>query len=178
MIREVVKAPPSVPENLILPRREKCPAEGCGGYLNHITQTATGPFFACPVCRKVYDDRDGKPAEKKPRTGECIEADCPLGCGGKARRFEGTYGPFWKCFCSPDKTFRDVEGKPVIKEDKPQARCPVKGCKGMAEQFTAKADARRFWKCKTCKNFFDDSDGKPMLQAGRERGKAPDKKAM
>jgi hypothetical protein len=101
-----------------------------------------------------------------------IEADCPLGCGKKARRFEGKYGFFWKCFCSPDVKFKDIDGKPVVPEERPpliSAKCPVKKCKGMAVRYNAKSDGRPFWKCDTCKNFFDDRDGKPAFRENREK---------
>jgi hypothetical protein len=99
-----------------------------------------------------------------------IEADCPLGCGKKARRFEGKYGLFWKCFCSPNVKFKDVDGKPVVPEERTptvSAKCPVKQCKGTAVRYTAKSDDRPFWKCETCKNFFDDADGKPVVRERR-----------
>jgi hypothetical protein len=111
-----------------------------------------------------------------PAKSEVVESDCPLGCGKKARRFEGKYGPFWKCFCSPNVKFKDVDGKPAVPEERApsvSAKCPVKKCKGTAVQYKAKSDGRLFWKCETCKNFFDDVDGKPVV---RESVKKQEKK--
>jgi hypothetical protein len=101
-----------------------------------------------------------------------IEADCPLGCGRKARRFDGKYGPFWKCFCSPNTKFKDVNGKPAVPEERAplaSVKCPVKKCKGMAVKYHAKSDGRPFWKCNTCKNFFDDAEGVPVMREKFEK---------
>jgi DNA topoisomerase-3 len=146
------------------PKRKKCLTEGCNGYLIRKTG-AYGPFFFCPTCKHVFRERDGEPAPASPRS-ETVEADCPLGCGKKARRFDGKYGPFWKCFCSPNVKFRDVDGKPAVPEERAQLamKCPVKRCKGTAVRYVAKADGRPFWKCETCKNFFDDADGTPVIR--------------
>ena len=38
----------------------------------------------------------------------------------------------------------------------------MRGCKGKAEKFNGKNGP--FWKCSTCRNFFDDVDGKPEIQ--------------
>jgi hypothetical protein len=84
---------------------------------------------------------------------------------------KGQYGFFWKCDCSPDLTFKDVDGKPVVREERPKAKCPVKKCKGTAEQYKAKSDGRLFWKCGTCGNLFDDADGKPVVREKKGKGK-------
>ena len=94
---------------------------------------------------------------------EKVEADCPLSCGKRARRWEGKYGFFWKCECSPDLIFKDVNGKPAVQETRPKEKCPVKGCKGTAQQFKTKDESRLFWKCSACQNMFSDVDGKPVV---------------
>jgi rubredoxin len=172
MVGEIVKEPldlAKIQGISGLPKRKKCLTEGCGGYL--IRKSGTyGPFFFCPTCKHIFRERDGEPAPAK-APGEVIEVDCPLGCGKKARRFEGKYGPFWKCFCSPNVIFKDVDGKPVVPEERPPVvsiKCPVKRCKGMAEQIRKK-DGGLFWKCRTCQNTFDDKDGKPVLRENREK---------
>jgi DNA topoisomerase-3 len=168
MVGEIVKEPLDVTkmqEISGLPRKRHCLTEGCGGYLVRKTG-AYGPFFFCPVCKHVYRERDGEPAPTSAGS-EVVEADCPLGCGKKARRFEGKYGAFWKCFCSPNVKFKDIEGKPAAPEERVaqvSAKCPVKRCKGTAVRYNAKSDGRLFWKCETCKNFFDDADGKPVFR--------------
>jgi uncharacterized C2H2 Zn-finger protein len=169
MVSGIVKAPldlTKIRELSGLPRRKRCLTEGCGGYLIRKVG-AYGPFFFCPSCKHVFRERerDGEPTPVK-SPGELIEADCPLGCGKKARRFEGKYGPFWKCFCSPDVIFKDVDGKPAVPEKRApllSEKCPVKRCKGTAEQIPKK-DGGLFWKCRTCRNTFDDRDGKPVIR--------------
>ena len=101
---------------------------------------------------------------KKKLEEEVVEAPCPLNCGRKARRFIGKYGPFWKCDCSPEATFKDVDGVPTIRETRTEENCPVKGCKGFAMRLLSKKDNRPFWKCAKCGNFFDDADGKPEIR--------------
>jgi DNA topoisomerase-3 len=96
--------------------------------------------------------------------GEVVEAPCPLGCGADARRFSGKYGFYWKCLCSPDVIFKDVDGIPVVKESRAEAPCPVKGCSGKAVRLISKKDGRSFWKCPKCEKFFDDNDGKPSIR--------------
>lgn len=59
-------------------------------------------------------------------------------------------------------TFKDVDGKPVVREERPKVPCPVRGCKGKAEKFNGKNGP--FWKCSTCRNFLDDVDGRPEIQ--------------
>jgi DNA topoisomerase-3 len=170
MVGEIVKAPLPIPEISELPRRKKCLTEGCNGYLRHIAK-GKNPFFACPVCGHTFNDRDGEPLERQQgEQSERIEADCPRGCGKKARRLKGPYGFFWKCDCSPEATFKDVDGKPVIREERPKAKCPVKSCKGMAEQYKTKSDGRLFWKCGTCGNAFDDAEGKPVVREKKRKG--------
>jgi DNA topoisomerase-3 len=171
MVGDIVREPLCIPEIPELPRKKKCLTEGCGGYLVRKTG-AYGPFFFCPACKHVFRERDGEPAPISANTG-VIEADCPLGCGKKARRFDGKYGPFWKCFCSPNVKFKDVDGKPAAPEKRAplvSAKCPVKGCKGMAEQHRAKNDGRLFWKCEACGNYFDDADGKPVVREKKGKG--------
>jgi DNA topoisomerase-3 len=101
-------------------------------------------------------------------SGEVIESPCPL-CGKNARRYEGKYGAFWKCACSPDITFKDVDGVPVVKEARTEAACPAKGCKGKAVRLVSKKDNRVFWKCDKCGNFFDDTDDKPAIRERKEK---------
>jgi DNA topoisomerase-3 len=173
MVGEIVKEPLNVPEMCEFPKRKKCLTEGCDGYLNRRKymnrRIGAGDFyFSCPVCKHVFYERDGELVAAPVKTpGEVVEADCPLGCGKKARRFDGKYGPFWKCFCSPNVKFKDVDGKPAVPEKRPPAvtaKCPVKKCKGTAVQHRAKIDGHLFWKCETCKNFFDDDDGKLVIR--------------
>ena len=152
MVAEVVESSLSIPEIPGVPRMKKCLKEDCVGYLRLI-KGVNGHFFACPVCKRTFGESKGEPVEKKD-SSEVIEADFPLGCGKKARQFTGTYGKFWKCFCSPDTTFKDVDGKPAARKDRLKAPCPVRGCKGQAEKLEGKNGT--FWKCKTCQNFFDD----------------------
>jgi rubredoxin len=175
MVGEIVKEPLRVPEIAELTRKKKCLTEGCDGYLDKRIG-AYGPFYACPVCKHAFRERGGEPVKTK-TGGDVMEAPCPLGCGKKARRFEGKYGPFWKCFCSPRVVFRDIDGKPAIPEERPRAKCPVKKCKGMAEQ-RRKKDGTLFWKCAVCQNFFDDKDGKPAIRENRESRAAKDAPGM
>jgi len=130
------------------------------------------------MVREITSDRLNVPDDipgmerRKTVSEEVIEAPCPLNCGGKARRLTGKYGPFWKCDCSPDVTFKDVDGAPVVREAKIEASCPTKRCMGMAMRLVSKKDNRVFWKCAKCGNFFDDSDGKPEIREKmREKGK-------
>jgi DNA topoisomerase-3 len=175
MVGEIVKEPldlTKIQGISGLPKKKRCVTEGCDGYLSQKIGSY-GPFFFCPSCKHVFRERDGEPVQRKaPEEGEVIEADCPLGCGKKARRFEGKYGPFWKCFCSPNVRFKDVDSKPVVPEERPSlisAKCPVTKCKGTAVRYNAKADGRLFWKCETCQNFFDDADGKPVIRERVEK---------
>jgi DNA topoisomerase-3 len=101
---------------------------------------------------------------KKPKSGEIVEAPCPLGCGGSARRYDGKYGPFWKCSCSPGLTFNDENGAPAVREQRTEAKCPAPNCKGKAMRLAGKKDGRLFWLCHLCGNFFDDADGKPAMR--------------
>lgn len=167
LVGEMVRSPLNVPEEIEgVQRRPQCLADGCTGYLRRI-KGKNGLFWACPICKATFSQGPGgNPLPKKASSGESIiEADCPLGCGRKARQFNGPYGPFWKCFCSPKTTFRDVEGHPEAREERPKAPCPVRGCKGKASKMQGRNGP--FWKCSVCQNFFDDKDGKPAL---RKRG--------
>jgi transposase-like protein len=173
MVGEIVKEPlnlTKIEEISGLPKKKQCLTEDCDGFL--IRKTGTyGPFYACPVCKHIFRERDGEPVRSTNASSEAVEADCPLGCGKKARRFNGKYGPFWKCFCSPNVKFKDVDGKPAVPEERTSlvsAKCPVKKCKGTVARYNAKSDGRPFWKCETCKNFFDDADGKPIVRESRE----------
>jgi DNA topoisomerase-3 len=171
MVGEIVREPLQVPEISGVSRKKRCLTEGCGGYLDRKTG-AYGPFFSCPACGRIFRERGGEPAAPAlaAASAEAIEADCPLGCGKKARRFVGKYGPFWRCFCSPDVRFKDADGKPAVPEERRpavSAKCPVKRCKGTAEQIKKK-DGGLFWKCRTCRNTFDDKNGNPVLREKRE----------
>jgi hypothetical protein len=114
----------------------------------------------------VPSDIPGLERRKEP-DGEIVEAPCPLGCGANARRFSGKYGFYWKCHCSADVVFKDVDGVPVVKESRVEAPCPAKRCSGKAVRLVSKKDGRPFWKCSKCGKFFDDADGKPVI---REKG--------
>jgi hypothetical protein len=126
-------------------------------------------FFSCSICHATFSDVDGSPVPKKDHTGKVMEAPCPLGCGKNARRFEGKFGAFWKCECSPDVTFRDVAGAPAVKAARIEAPCPANGCRGKAVRFVSGRDGLPFWKCSVCAGFFDDIDGTPILRVKKER---------
>jgi hypothetical protein len=152
-------------------RRKKCLIEGCNGYLKHIKDTKT-PFFSCFVCHATFNEVDGEPVPKKEKLPALAEAPCPMKCGGKAQKYEGKYGYFWKCSCSPGVIFRDADGAPAAKEARIDTACPVNGCKGRAVRFERKSYCRPFWKCAVCGNFFDDADGVPILREKKaKRGK-------
>jgi DNA topoisomerase-3 len=106
---------------------------------------------------------------KKEFDGEIVEAPCPMGCGANARRFSSKYGFYWKCLCSPDVIFKDVDGVPTVKESRTEASCPAKGCSGKAVRLQSKKDGRPFWKCPKCEKFFDDNDGKPAMREKKGR---------
>jgi DNA topoisomerase-3 len=153
-----------------------CLTDGCGGFLRRIAMPGKPAFFSCPLCHATFSDVNGVPVPKKKHTGDMVEAPCPRGCGRNARRFEGKYGAFWKCDCSPDVTFRDIDGVPAVKEPRDEALCkpcPANGCKGKAVRFGRKSDGRPFWKCSVCGGFFEDIDGAPILRKKKEqrRGK-------
>jgi DNA topoisomerase-3 len=99
---------------------------------------------------------------------EVVESPCPLGCGKGARRYEGKFGFFWKCACSPDVTFRDVDGAPAAREARAEANCPARGCGGRAVRYTNKNDGRPFWKCRKCGGFFDGADGRPKTREAKK----------
>jgi DNA topoisomerase-3 len=170
MVQEIVKAALDVSEIRDVPKKKKCPVAECEGFLRRV-EGKNGVFLACPICGNTFNvSPDGEPIAKKTAPdGEAVEADCPLGCGKKARRFKGMYGYFWKCRCSPNEIFADRDGKPAVKEKRPQFPCPVKGCKGTAVQLAAKTGGRLFWKCEKCRNFFDDKDGKPVIRKKQEK---------
>jgi uncharacterized C2H2 Zn-finger protein len=165
MVRGMVSGRLAVPSDISdvsgIPRRPGCLTDGCGGFLRRVSKPGKSPFFSCPLCHATFNDVDGSPVQKKKTSGEAVEAPCPLGCGGKARRSEGRYGYFWKCRCSPEIFFKDSNGAPAVPERRMETSCPVPGCKGKAIRFTRR-DGGRFWKCAKCGNFFDDIDGVPM----------------
>ncbi|MDR1510047.1 MAG: hypothetical protein LBS53_10445 [Synergistaceae bacterium] len=168
MVRDIIsgrlEVPPGISDMPGVTKKRKCLTEGCAGYLRHIAPPKKSPFFSCPVCNKTFNDVAGAPAPRKEWEGEIVEVPCPLNCGKNARRFEGKYGYYWKCLCSPDVTFKDVGGAPAAREERTEAKCPVSGCKGKAVRLESKKDGRAFWKCGVCGNFFDDVDGKPVTR--------------
>jgi DNA topoisomerase-3 len=175
MVRNIVSGSLDVPGDIPgMARRKKCLVDGCGGYLRHIKNAKT-PFFACPVCHATFGDAYGEPALRKEKLPALAEAPCPMNCGGKAQRYEGKYGYFWKCSCSPGVIFGDVGGVPALKETRVEAACPVKGCKGKAIRFERKSDGSTFWKCGACGNFFDDIAGAPVLREKKEKRRAKGK---
>jgi transposase-like protein len=178
MTREIISDPLRLPSDIPgLPRKKRCMTDGCDGYLNHVQREGKRPFFSCPLCRKTFNDTSGEPVPRKEYTEPVIEAACPMRCGRQARRYKSEYGYYWRCDCSPDETFRDVDGQPASPVERARASCPVMGCKGTAVRFQARVGDRLFWKCSKCGNFFDDSDGVPVIRekkgkhaAGRKRG--------
>lgn len=176
MVGTIVEEPLVVPEIGGVEKKKKCLKEGCDGWLRK-KEGKFGVFFSCPTCENTFNsDTQGNPVAKKVPTGEVVEANCPLGCGQKARQFSGEYGKYWRCRCSPDKTFKDEDCKPVVRDTKPTAHCPVKGCKGSVARFAKKDGGGLFWKCETCGNFFDDEGGKPKLRE-KKTEKKDEKKA-
>ena len=166
MVEGIVESPLLVPEISGVPRKKKCLTEGCGGYLRHVPK-GKDSFFACSTCGSTFKDCGGEPLERRKRDGETtekVEADCPLGCDGKARRWEGPFGFFWKCRCAPNVTFKDVDGRPVVREERPKEKCPVKDCKGTAVQYSTKDGSRLFWKCGVCQKTFNDVGAKPVIR--------------
>jgi DNA topoisomerase-3 len=169
MVGEIVSGNLEVPS--VIPgmeRLKKCPEVSCNGYLRHIKDVKT-PFFACPVCHATFSDSGGEPVPKKEKLPELAEHPCPMNCGGMAKKYQGKYGYFWKCSCSPGVIFGDADGVPAVREIRADAPCPVKGCKGKAVRFERKSDNRPFWKCPVCGNFFDDIDGVPALREKKEK---------
>jgi DNA topoisomerase-3 len=179
MVRGIISDRLNIPEDVSsipsMERLHRCLTPGCGGFLRHISKPGKmgkKSFFSCSVCHSAFNDVNGIPAPKKERSddsGEIIEAPCPLACGKNALRYEGKYGPFWKCACSPDVTFKDVAGAPVLREARVEVPCPATGCKGKAIRLMGKKNGRLFWKCGACGNFFDDRDGKPALRKGKSK---------
>jgi transposase-like protein len=179
MVRGIISDRLNIPEDVPIisgmERLHRCLTQECEGFLRRIAKlgkTGKNAFFSCPVCHSTFNDANGAPIPKKERSdspGEVIEAPCPMNCGRNARRYKGRYGSFWKCACSPDVTFKDIDGAPAIREARTEAPCPAKGCKGKAVRLAGKKDGRPFWKCGTCGNFFDDLNGKPALRKGRSK---------
>jgi DNA topoisomerase-3 len=169
MVRNIVSGSLDVPDGISgMARRKKCPVDGCSGYLRHIKDAKTS-FFACPVCHATFGDSGGEPVPRKEKLPALAVAPCPLNCGGKAQKYEGKYGYFWKCQCSPGVTFKDADGVPVVREARVDAACPVKGCKGKAVRCKRKSDGQPFWKCAACGGFFDDVDRAPVLREKKEK---------
>jgi uncharacterized C2H2 Zn-finger protein len=168
ILSEKLDIPADISDVPGMTRQHRCLAENCEGFLRHIRRLDKSPFFSCPVCHATFNDVEGVPVPKKEWPGEIVEAPCPLGCGRNARRFSGRYGHYWKCLCSPDATFKDADGQPEVREQRTEAPCPVKGCKGKAVRLTNKKDGSLFWKCGKCGNFFDDRDGKPTIREALE----------
>jgi transposase-like protein len=174
MVRDIIsdklRIPADIPSIPDMERLYKCLTPDCEGFLRRIAKPGKSAFFSCPVCHSTFNDENGAPALKKERAGETIETPCPMGCGKNARRYEGKYGFFWKCVCSPAVTFKDVDSVPAIRETRAEAPCPAKGCKGKVIRLVSKKDGRPFWKCGTCGNFFDDADGKPVMRKEKDTG--------
>ena len=176
MVRGIISGrleiPPEIPRIPGISRQPRCLTDGCGGFLRRVAKPGRSAFYSCPLCHATFNDAGGVPVPRKGRTGEAVEAPCPMNCGRNARRYEGRYGHFWKCVCSPGVTFRDSGGVPVLREAREartEAPCPVKGCKGRAARFASKKDGRLFWKCAACDNFFDDVDGVPVLRETKNK---------
>jgi DNA topoisomerase-3 len=168
MAREIVSGRLNVPGDIPgMARLPECLTDGCGGYLRRVTKPGKNAFYSCSLCHSTFDEQNGAPVPKKEKLPELGEAPCPMNCGGMAKKYEGKYGFFWKCTCSPNVIFKDAGGLPVVRETRVEAPCPVKGCKGKAVRFERKADNRPFWKCAACHNFFDDRDGVPMVREQR-----------
>jgi DNA topoisomerase-3 len=168
MVREIIserlEIPAEIPSIKGMERLQKCLTEGCGGFLRNIKRPGKSAFFSCPLCHATFSDENGVPIPGKKPPGEIPEAPCPLDCGNSARRYEGRYGYFWKCDCSPGMTFKDVGGVPAVRETRAESACPVPGCEGRAARFTRK-DGGYFWKCAKCGSFFDDVEGTPAVRA-------------
>jgi DNA topoisomerase-3 len=176
MVKNIISGSLKIPAEISsipgMERLHKCLTPGCEGFLRHIAKPGKlgkNAFFSCPVCHSTFNDENGAPAPKKESAGEVIEAPCPRVCGKNARRYEGKYGPFWKCVCSPGVTFKDIEGVPVVRDIRTEAPCPAKSCKGKAMRLMSKKDGRPFWKCGACGNFFDDADGKPVIRKEKNK---------
>ena len=155
-----------------LTRLKKCLTENCKGFLVRRVSKAGSPFYRCGTCEKTFSEKDNEPVvSEKKEAGEVIEADCPLNCGKKARRFSGKFGFFWKCSCQSEGTFKDVDGKPVVREKREieKTKCIMPRCKGEAVRLFKKSDGTPFWKCEKCNNFFNDVDGRPVVQEKKAR---------
>jgi DNA topoisomerase-3 len=180
MVRGIISGPLVIPTGISnLPgvsRQPKCLTDGCAGFLRRIEKQGGSPFFSCPICHTTFNDVDGSPTPKKKSSGEIVEAPCPLGCGRQARRFEGRYGRYWRCSCSPNETLRDIDGAPAPPVQRVKAPCPVAGCKGSATRFTRK-DGGYLWKCAQCGNFFDDLDGVPIIREKFAKGEDTKKRS-
>jgi hypothetical protein len=165
MVRDIISDRLAIPADISdvfgISRQPRCLTDGCEGFLRRVSTSGKSAFFSCSLCHATFNDVGGSPVQRKKLSGEVVEAPCPLGCGGSARRFEGRYGYFWKCPCSPEVFFKDSNGGPAVPERRMETICPVPGCRGKAVRFSRK-DGRNFWKCAKCGNFFDDIDGVPM----------------
>jgi DNA topoisomerase-3 len=167
MISDGLAIPSDISEAPGIARQLRCLTDGCEGFLRRIEKPGKVSFFSCPLCHATFRNAGGEPVPGKPFSGEILEAPCPLGCGKQARRFEGMYGYFWKCFCSPGVVFKDSGGKPAAPEKRPEVNCPVPGCAGKAIRFQRK-DVGYFWKCGKCGGFFDDVSGVPAVRANKK----------
>jgi DNA topoisomerase-3 len=146
--------------------------------MNDIKDGAPLETFVAEVAGMVKEIISGElniPADipgierRKEPVEEVMEAPCPLDCGRQARRYKGQYGYYWRCLCTPDKTFKDADGRPEAPQEREEAKCPVEKCKGTAVRFVRRSDGRPFWKCRKCGNFFDDMAGTPILRALPEK---------
>lgn len=170
MLRECIEGKPlemsdlpGIPKVAMAETTEK-KCLSCGESMKLVSRKdGTGKFFSCSACKSTFSvGDDGEPLPK----AEAIEADCPQ-CGKKARQYKGQYGLFWKCKdCG--ETFNDVDGKPIVREKAPEAKCPVKKCKGAARKYKSKSGDGWYWWCPVCKNYFDDIDDKPVIREKRK----------
>jgi ssDNA-binding Zn-finger/Zn-ribbon topoisomerase 1 len=169
IISDRIAIPPVISEVPGITRQPGCLAEGCAGFLRRIAMPGKVAFFSCPLCHSTFSDVNGEPAPRREKLPALAEAPCPMNCGGKVQKYEGKYGYFWKCSCSPDVTFIDVDGVPAVREARIDAPCPAKGCKGKAVRFERKSDGRAFWTCGAGENFFENIDGVPVLRENKEK---------
>lgn len=87
---------------------------------------------------------------------------CPV-CGGSAVRLESRSGWFWKCLGSCGKFFSDEDGQIVQ---------PVK-CLECGEYALERFESQKmpgvfFWRCASCKVFYQDKSGFPGVKFGDE----------
>jgi DNA topoisomerase-3 len=175
-IKEIISVPFKVKEiqGIEIAKRKNCLMENCGGYLSLRKGRDNKNFFSCDICGKTFSEKDGEPIINEKKVESFNEAPCPKGCGKNARQYEGKYGKYWRCICSPEETFKDIDGKPTVQEKKKieKIKCPVPRCKGDAVKLHKKSDGTPFWKCDTCQNFFNDIDGKPVMKQEKKSSNA------